>query len=58
MATEVVIPAAWDVNTSEAVMSNDPAKIYKEWDYMRKECPVAHVDKHNGYWILSRFVGT
>lgn len=58
MATEVAIPTDWNVNTSEAVLSNDPNKIYKEWDYMRKACPVAHVEKHNGYWILSRLVET
>jgi hypothetical protein len=55
MATaELDIPHNWDVNTSEAVLSNDPAKIYREYDYMRSKCPVAHVNKHNGYWILTK----
>jgi hypothetical protein len=55
MATaDVQSPLEWNVNDSEAVISNDPAKIYKEYDYMRQKCPVAHVDRHNGYWMLTR----
>lgn len=56
MATaDVEIPKDWNVNDSEAVISNDPEKIYKEYDYMRQSCPVAHVDRHNGYWMLTKY---
>lgn len=45
-----------DINESAAVISNDPVMIYKEYDYLRENCPVAHVDRHGGYWLLTRFV--
>lgn len=45
----------WDINNSAIVNSDNPEEIYKEYDYIRKQCPVAHVDKHNGYWILTRY---
>ncbi|KAL4936397.1 hypothetical protein BDV06DRAFT_227940 [Aspergillus oleicola] len=35
------------------VTSNEPEKIYREYNYLRSHCPVAHVDKHNGYWVLT-----
>jgi hypothetical protein len=63
MATvDVQLPEGWDINNSEAVMSNNPQKIYKEWDFLRSRCPVAHVDVHlteagtTGYWMLTKFV--
>jgi hypothetical protein len=56
MATaDIEILKDWNVNDSEAVISNDPQKIYKEYDYMRQNCPVAHVDRHNGYWMLTKY---
>lgn len=42
-------------------MSNDPDKIYKEWNFLRSACPVAKVDVHltegggHGYWMLTRY---
>jgi hypothetical protein len=39
---------------SEAVWSNDPEKIYAEYDELRKQCPVAWVNRHGGYWLLTR----
>jgi hypothetical protein len=67
MATaEVQLPEGWHINNSEAVMSNDPNKIYKEWEYLRSRCPVAHVEPSNpdflteagthGYWMLTKYV--
>ena len=50
----VSMPSDWNLNDSEAVLYTDPAKIYNEWDYLRSKCPVAHVDHHRGYWILTK----
>ncbi|KAF2668462.1 putative cytochrome P450 [Microthyrium microscopicum] len=49
-----VIHPGWNIDNSAAVVSDDPEKIYKEWDYMRSQCPVAHVNRHDGYWILTK----
>lgn len=55
MATaDVELAPGWDVNDSAAVLSNDPEKIYDEYNYLRQHCPVAKVDRHNGYWLLTR----
>ncbi|KAK7191744.1 hypothetical protein DPSP01_008023 [Paraphaeosphaeria sporulosa] len=45
----------WDINNSAIVNSDNPQEIYKEYAYLRRQCPVAHVDKHNGYWILTKY---
>lgn len=62
MATAAVqLTPDWDINKSEAVMSNDPDKIYKEWNFLRSACPVAKVDVHltegggHGYWMLTKY---
>ncbi|KAE9968144.1 hypothetical protein BLS_005994 [Venturia inaequalis] len=62
MATAAVqLPEGWNINESEAVMSNDPDKIYKEWNFLRSACPVAKVDVHltegggHGYWMLTKY---
>jgi len=47
-------PHGWDINNSAAVMTDNPGEIYKEWDIMRAKCPVARVDRHNGYWLLTK----
>jgi hypothetical protein len=54
---EQILGEGWNVNTSDAVTSNDPEKIYKEWDYLRSNCPVAKVDRHcpDGYWLMTRY---
>ncbi|KAF2422464.1 putative cytochrome P450 [Tothia fuscella] len=60
-AVDVQLPQLWDINKSEAVMANDPQKIYKEYDYLRSHCPVAHVDVHlaesggHGFWMLTKY---
>jgi hypothetical protein len=59
--TAVQLPEGWNINESEAVMSNDPEKIYKEWNFLRSACPVAKVDVHltegggHGYWMLTKY---
>lgn len=45
----------WNINDSELVNGGDPEKIYKEYNHLRSQCPVAHVDKHNGYWVLTKY---
>jgi hypothetical protein len=52
---KVQLPPDWDINNSAAVLSDDPEEIYKEWDYLREKCPVARVDRHNGYWMLTKY---
>lgn len=55
MATATIEMAQhWDINDSEAVLRNDPEKIYEEYNYLRSKCPVAHVDRHDGYWLLTK----
>jgi len=57
MATAAVeIPQGWTVNNSDTVLSTDPDKIYEEWKFMREKCPVAYTDRHNGYFILTKYV--
>ena len=55
-AVKLELPEDWDINNSAAVVSDNPQEVYKEWDYLRSQCPVAHVDRHNGYWILTKWV--
>jgi hypothetical protein len=33
-------------------LAADPHAVY---DRLRRECPVAHSDRHGGFWVLSRF---
>jgi hypothetical protein len=53
---DIEFPPDWDVNKGQLVHNNEPNQIYKEYAHLRKTCPVAHVDAHNGYWILTKFV--
>lgn len=53
-ANHVSVPHGWNMNDSAIVNSNDPTAIYEEYKYLRSHCPVAHVDKHNGYWVLTK----
>lgn len=57
-ANGFVVPENWNINNSAVVNSNEPEKIYQEYDHLRRHCPVAHVDKHDKYdkyWVLSRY---
>lgn len=48
-------PNGLNIDSSEAVISNDPAKIYAEYDILRQRCPVAWTNQYNGYWLLTRY---
>ena len=54
-AVDTEFPANWDVNKGHLVHSDDPEKIYREYAHLRSTCPVAHVDAHSGYWILTKY---
>jgi hypothetical protein len=43
------------IEDSEAVWSNNPARIYAEYDELRKQCPIVWVNRHGGYWMLTRY---
>jgi hypothetical protein len=44
----------FNIDDSDAVISNNPAQIYEEYDMLREKCPVAHTTRYNGYWLLTR----
>lgn len=54
-AIDTEFPADWDVNKGHLVHSDDPEEIYREYAHLRSTCPVAHVDAHSGYWILTKY---
>lgn len=43
-----------NIDNNEAVISNNPAKIYEEYDMLRSKCPVAWTNQYNGYWLLTK----
>lgn len=45
-----------NIDNNEAVISNNPAKIYEEYDMLRSKCPVAWTNQYNGYWLLTKYV--
>ncbi|KAI1856728.1 uncharacterized protein JN550_013668 [Neoarthrinium moseri] len=45
----------FDIDKCAAVISNDPAKIYEEYNYLRKHCPIIHTNQYGGYWIMTRY---
>src|SRR5688572_14285785 len=48
--------SGFDIHKAEAVIGNDPAKVYEEYRYLRQHCPVAHAsEQYNGYWLLTRY---
>jgi cytochrome P450 len=47
--------AAFDINKAAAVVSNDPSKIYEEYRFLRKQCPLVHTSQYGGYWLLTRY---
>ncbi|KAK1657456.1 putative cytochrome P450 [Colletotrichum godetiae] len=49
------VDATFDIDKSAAVISNDPAKIYDEYRYLRGHCPVIHTNQYGGYWLLTRY---
>lgn len=58
IATEEAQPvtaAVFDIDTSQAVISNDPSKIYEEYRFLRRECPLVHTKQYGGYWLMTRY---
>jgi len=47
--------AIFDIDKAAAVVSDDPAKIYEEYQFLRKQCPVIHTNQYGGYWLLTRY---
>jgi hypothetical protein len=45
-----------NINDHEAIISDNPEKIYAEYDLLRAQCPVAHTDRYNGFWLLTKYV--
>src|SRR5205807_3340931 len=36
----------------DPTLADDPHAVYRR---LREECPVAHSDRHDGFWVLSRY---
>lgn len=45
-----------NIDDNEAIISNNPAKIYAEYDSLRSQCPVAWTNRYNGFWLLTKYV--
>lgn len=44
-----------DIDTSSAVISNEPAAIYAEYDHFRSRCPIAWTNEYGGFWLMTRY---
>lgn len=44
-----------DIDKSNAVISNDPETIYKEYGQFRSKCPVAWTNEYGGFWLMTRY---
>ncbi|KAF2418898.1 putative cytochrome P450 [Tothia fuscella] len=57
MAVAVDLPHIQRINIddNEAVNSDNPEKIYEEYDFLRSQCPVAYTNRYNGFWLLTRY---
>jgi cytochrome P450 len=42
-------------NDFDPLITNDPNRIYAEYDSLRISCPVAYTNQYNGYWLLTRY---
>lgn len=49
------VDKAFDIDDSAAVMSDEPDKIYEEYEYLRKRCPLIHTRQYGGYWLMTRY---
>jgi hypothetical protein len=47
-----------NIDHNEAVISNNPDKIYEEYDMLRSKCPIAWTNQYNGYWLLTKYVSS
>jgi len=45
----------FDIDQADAVISNDPSKIYEEYRYLRRECPLVWTNQYGGYWLMTRY---
>jgi cytochrome P450 len=45
----------FDIDSSAAVISDEPAKIYEEYRHLRKHCPLIHTSQYGGYWLMTRY---
>ena len=45
----------FDIDKAHSVISDDPSKIYEEYRYLRKNCPIIHTSQCGGYWLLTRY---
>lgn len=45
----------FDIDQSSAVISNDPAEIYSEYDHLRQECPLIWTNQYGGYWLMTKY---
>ncbi|KAK8060858.1 cytochrome P450 [Apiospora saccharicola] len=45
----------FDIDKAHVVISDNPQKIYEEYRYLRKECPLVHTTQYGGYWLLTRY---
>lgn len=45
----------FDIDQAAAVISNDPARIYEEYRYLRKQCPLIYTKQYGGYWLMTRY---
>lgn len=46
---------ATTIDDFRSIEDNDPAEIYKQFDQLRSECPIAHTSENGGFWLLSRY---
>ncbi|KAK8009938.1 hypothetical protein PG990_008903 [Apiospora arundinis] len=45
----------FDIDKAQVVVSDDPQKIYEEYRYLRKHCPLVHTTQYGGYWLMTRY---
>lgn len=39
----------------DPLFTDEPSKIYEEYDRLRALCPVSHTENYGGYWQLTRY---
>ena len=44
----VQLPGDFSIDDSDAIISNDAAQIYEEYNFLREKCPVIHTSRYNG----------
>ncbi|CAJ2509980.1 Uu.00g058800.m01.CDS01 [Anthostomella pinea] len=46
---------SFDIDQAQAVISNGPSKIYEEYRFLRRSCPLVHTSQYGGYWLMTRY---